>query len=332
MTSACTSPLAPQASLAVPPDPITGTSVEYSLWFSTSVTGLAGDDFTLGGTSTGWSVDTIAGTGAGPYTITLSAGAPTDGTLALSLEPDSVTGDALTGPPAAVAALVLILDRVAPTVSGLSVGVATGVAAGCDPIPLRLTWSGSDAGGSGIARYELARSTDGGASWGVVSTTITTPTADYASNPKGNRRFRVRAVDAVGNVGAWVTGAVVKPRLTQQTASAIAYSGGWSSVSDPNFCYGTVRKADVAGNDATYTFIGRAIGFMTTLGPTRGAVKIKVDGALVATIDTYSPSIHKRRLVWQRTWPSAGSHTVKLIVVGTSGRRRVDLDAFVLVK
>jgi hypothetical protein len=36
--------------------------------------------------------------------------------------------------------------------------------------------------------------------------------------------------------------------------------------------------------------------------------------------------------VWQRTWPSAGSHTVKLIVVGTSGRRRVDLDAFVLVK
>jgi hypothetical protein len=238
----------------------------------------------------------------------------------------------LTGPPGAVAALVLILDRVAPTVTGLSVGVATGVAAGCDPIPLRVTWSGNDPGGSGVARYELSRSTDGGATWSVVSTTITAPSVDHATNPTGNRRFRVRAVDAVGNVGAWVTGAVVKPRLTQQTASPITYSSGWSSASDSKFCYGSVRRAEIAGSSATYTFNARAIGFMTTLGPSRGAVKIKVDGTLVATIDTYSASFHKRRIVWQRTWPSAGSHTVKLIVVGTSGRRRVDLDAFVLVK
>jgi hypothetical protein len=71
---------------------------------------------------------------------------------------------------------------------------------------------------------------------------------------------------------------------------------------------------------------------MTTLGPSRGAVKIKVDGSLVATIDNFSGTLFRRRIVWQRTWPSAGTHTVKIIVVGTSGRRRVDLDAFVLVK
>ena len=332
MTSACTSPLPPQASLAVPPGPITGTSVAYRLWFSTSVTGLGADDFTVGGTSSGWSVDSIEGTGAGPYTITVAAGAPTDGTLALLLEPDSVTGDGLTGPPAAVAALVLRLDRAAPTVTAPAVSIPTGVAAGCDPIPLRLTWSGSDAGGSGIARYELARSTDGGASWSVVSTTITAPSTNVTTNPTGNRRYRVRAVDVSGNVGAWVTGAVVKPRLTQQTAGAITYSGAWSSAFDSGFCYGSVRRAETGGSFAKYTFTGRSIGFMTTLGPTRGKVKIKVDGTLVATIDTYASSFHKRRIVWQRTWPSAGTHTVKVIVVGTSGRRRVDLDAFVLVK
>jgi hypothetical protein len=277
-------------------------------------------------------VDAVEGTGAGPYTITVAAGAPTDGTLALGLEPDSVTGDGLTGPPGAVAALVLRLDRVAPTVTALAVSIATGIAAGCDPIPLRLTWSGSDAGGSGIARYELSKSTDGGASWSVVSTTITAPSTNMNTNPTGKRRDRVRAVDVSGNVGAWVTGPVVKPRLTQQTAGAIAYSGSWSSASDSSFCYGSVRRAEIAGSSAKYVFTGRSIGFMTTLGPSRGKVKIKVDGTLVATIDTYASSFHKRRIVWQRTWPSAGSHNVKIIVLGTSGRKRVDLDAFVLVK
>ena len=39
-----------------------------------------------------------------------------------------------------------------------------------------------------------------------------------------------------------------------------------------------------------------------------------------------------RALAWQKTWSTSGTQTVKLVVVGTSGRPRVDLDAFAVLK
>ena len=38
------------------------------------------------------------------------------------------------------------------------------------------------------------------------------------------------------------------------------------------------------------------------------------------------------RFAWQQTWSTSATRTIKLVVVGTSGRPRVDLDAFVVVK
>jgi hypothetical protein len=79
----------------------TSTTVFFTLRFSEPVTGIDSSDFTIGGTSSGWQISSVTGSGA-VYTITLtetSTGVTTNGTLTLSI-PQNVATDAIgnTGP------------------------------------------------------------------------------------------------------------------------------------------------------------------------------------------------------------------------------------------
>jgi hypothetical protein len=60
-----------------------------------------------------------------------------------------------------------------------------------------------------------------------------------------------------------------------------------------------------------------------------GRVKVSVDGGLVATVDLDTSSAAARQVVFQRHFPSSGSHTLTLQVYGDG---RVDVDAFVVVR
>ena len=101
--------------------PTNATSLSYSLTFSGAVTGLTAADFALTGTSTGWTVGTPTGSGAGPYTIPVTASNPTNGTVILTLAADAVTDDATnTGPATAQAASTITIDRTVPTVTAFA--------------------------------------------------------------------------------------------------------------------------------------------------------------------------------------------------------------------
>jgi hypothetical protein len=56
-------------------------------------------------------------------------------------------------------------------------------------------------------------------------------------------------------------------------------------------------------------------------------MKVYVDGVFVATVDLYAASASYRSVAYARTWSSLGTHTIRIVVVGTAGRPRVDLDA-----
>jgi hypothetical protein len=98
------------------------------------------------------------------------------------------------------------------------------------------------------------------------------------------------------------------------------------------YCGGAVRRATVAGKAPTFSFTGRAVALLSTIAPNRGKAKIYVDGVFVAQIDLVSASTAYKRVVWERTWASSGAHKVKVVVVGTAGRPRVDVDGFVVLK
>lgn len=64
-------------------------------------------------------------------------------------------------------------------------------------------------------------------------------------------------------------------------------------------------------------------------GPDRGKAQIFVNGTKVATVDLYSATARPQRIVWAGNWSTTARRTITIRVVGTSGRPRIDLDAFV---
>jgi hypothetical protein len=195
-----------------------------------------------------------------------------------------------------------------------------------------VTWTGKDnAGGSGVRFFEVARSVNGGR-WSTVAPRQGLAFYDAALAPGKHYRFRVRAVDNDGNVAAWVTGPTITPSLVQQTSSAVHYRGTWSRSSKTAYSGGSVRFAKAAGASASYTATGRAFGFVTTMGPDRGKARIYVDGRLKTTLDLSAQVPFYRVQAWSARFSKAASHTIKVVVAGTSGRPRADLDAFVILK
>ncbi len=230
-----------------------------------------------------------------------------------------------------VARAIVTSDTVRPTTTTPRVGPRSGKTVSGTTVTTQVIWSGADPGGSGVARYELAMSTSGGP-FSTVSTTLLRPTADVTLTRGTSYRFRARAVDFAGNVGAWVTGPSVQVSLTQQTSTSVKYSSGWLTETGASYSGGSTRVRSLKNATATFTFTGRGVGLVATQAPTRGQAKIYVDGVHVGTIDLRASTTRYRTLVWQRSWTTSAKRTVKVVVVGTSGRPRIDVDAFVIVR
>jgi hypothetical protein len=284
-------------------------------------------DVVLGGSATGWTVGAPVGSGAGPYAFTVT-GAGADGTLMIAVAAGSATdgaGNATT----ASETLAFVVDRTLPTTTAVTAALRVGGRLSGRSIPLTITWTGSDQGGSGVVRYELALSTNRGTTWRTVSTSLTSASASLSAAPSGSVRFRVRAIDQAGNVGAWATGRSLNPSLVQQSPALVRYFRTWSPAWSTRFSGGSARYAKTAGASATYTFTGRSVALVSTMAPTRGKVKVYVNGVYVTTVDLQSSTTTYRVLAWQKTWSTSATRTLKLLVAGTARRPRVDLDAFV---
>jgi hypothetical protein len=136
-------------------------------------------------------------------------------------------------------------DTVAPTATAPSRRLLTGTSINAGKTVVRQWWIGSDAL-SGIARYEVGQSTDGGA-WTTVSTVLTSPTLDRPLAPGHTYRFRVRAVDNADNVGAWAYGSIFSLSRYSETSSRIRYSGTWTLTRSSVFWGGQAKRSSSTG-------------------------------------------------------------------------------------
>jgi len=197
----------------------------------------------------------------------------------------------------------------------------------------KVTFAAHDnSGGSGVRRYILARSVNGG-TWSTVAAGIP-PGSSYPVTLASGKtyRFRIRAVDYDNNASTWRYGPTFATRLVQQSSTAVHYAKTWITSSKSVFSGGSLKSAQAAGASATYTATGRAYAFVTTTGPTRGKAKVYVNGVLKATVDLYSASETYRVQAWSIGYSTSSSRTIKVVVLGTSGRPRVDVDAFLVLR
>ncbi len=263
----------------------------------------------LSGIATSMTVNVPPATPDGTYSITVTA---TDGTRRRS------------------SSFPLIVDGVAPTASAPRLALQAGSLLRSSAVGATGTWAAASDPGGSIASYQVRWRVDG---------TLGSATSLSSSARKATRTvaightysLRIRARDRVGNWSAWVETARFAPARSQDRSPTLIRSAGWARYRASSMSGGSSLYSRTKGAMVRRPFTGRAIALVTSKSPKRGKAKIYIDGSYVTTVDLRRSSTKHRVLVFARAWASPGKHTLGIKVVGTPGRRRVDVDAFIIV-
>jgi hypothetical protein len=198
----------------------------------------------------------------------------------------------------------------------------------------QFTWKASDP--SGICRYTVDEfhNVEGWYEETQQSSThaktgkFTYKSDDY-ENSDDMTQVRVNAYDCAGNVTSVIRptnyihierdyGATV-PAKWARTSCTCAIGDTMLRTSTKNASLSTVVNGE-----------GRKehVALVMAKGPGRGKAAIYFDGNLVTTVDTYAKANTNRVVMWDRELTGTGNHTVKVVNQATSGRPRIDIDAY----
>lgn len=223
-----------------------------------------------------------------------------------------------------------VSDGSAPIVTTPVAGFQVGGHLGSSTAPVRVRWTAVDAG-SNVKLNRLQQQANAGA-WRTVASPLVTAGTRSLTVGGTVYRFRVRATDYAGHTSADRAGPTFRVVRTQQASSSIHYAGSWSTSSNPLASGGSYRRATAAGATASYTFTGRAIGWVATTGPGYGQARVTVDGGAAVVIDLSSPTADWRRVVFSASFSGLKSHTIRIRTLGTVGHPTVSVDAFVVLR
>ena len=245
-----------------------------------------------------------------------------------SAKPDAATaGSTVTG---RIVDVYRALDRVPPSAKAPTVGFLVGSTMSASTAAVSVHWAATD-DRSGVGAYGLQARTGSGA-WTTVLAATGGRSANRSLRLSQGHGFRVRARDGAGNWGAWSPAATVTPVRYQETTSLATWHGTWHRFATSSSSGGSSRYATGKGASVTFRFTGRAFGIVSPKGPSRGSARLYVDGAYVSTIDLHRSSWTPRIIVAARSWSSSGTHSVRLVSLGTRGHSRIDVDAFLVLR
>ena len=228
--------------------------------------------------------------------------------LLATAKPDAATaGMTVTG---SVVDAFRALDATGPVARApSSFGFTVGSTMGSSSIPTHVGWATASDDQSGVAAYGLQMQTGTG-SWVTAIGSTTSRSTSRTLTFGRTYGFRDRARDGAGNWGAFATGPTIAPVRYQDTSSRVTYNRSWRTYSASSASGGHTHYATRAGAAATFRFTGRAFALIAPKGPTRGSLKIYVDGAYVGTVSLHRSSSVSRVVVAARSWLTSGAHTV----------------------
>jgi hypothetical protein len=238
---------------------------------------------------------TLTGTGAGALALKNAAGTAT-----------TVSGS-------------VYVSRSAPTATAtLSAPVLASDVSTTATFPV--SWGGAPAG----LRYTVQRSVNGGAFGTLLAETAATSTS-FAGSPGNTYRFRVAVTDAAGRLGPW---SAIRTTVVPYDDRSATFTPSWAFVTSGLRYLSTHHYSGTAGATMTFTATGNVIYLVGGRGASYGQFQVSVDGgAYSAPIDTYAAATQYRRVLFTRSFAGApAAHTIKVRVVGTSGRPLVSVD------
>jgi hypothetical protein len=211
-----------------------------------------------------------------------------------------------------------------PVVNAPSVRLTSTSGVPSSGVPVYVAWS-LKSSLAGVHRYDLQVQVGSGA-WTTRRLTSSTSTSFRTTLPSAtNDRFRVRAVDRSGRVGAWAYSPTIRASSISDGSSLLHWSGSWAKVGSSSYLGGYLHATNHNGPSTTISFSGASVAWVGPVGPTRGKAKVYLDGTYVATIDAYRSSYVARRMLFARNLAD-GSHTLTISALGTSGRPTVAID------
>ncbi|MGW2619926.1 N-acetylmuramoyl-L-alanine amidase [Streptomyces sp. NPDC001500] len=217
------------------------------------------------------------------------------------------------------AALSVVADTTLPaftTAPNLSLRTGT---VSTTAVPVTLGWKAAD--DKALRSVQLLSPT--AATFGPTVTG-----SGRTAKPGAATAWSMRAYDYAGNYRAASVSAT--PVILQETSAV--RSGSWTTRSSTSYLGGTSYSSGSKGAALTWTFTGRSASWAVSRASTSGQAYVYVDGTKAATVDLKSATTLYRQAVWTRTWTGSAKHTVKIVVVGTSGRPTVTTDGLVYLK
>ncbi|MFH9475032.1 peptidoglycan recognition protein [Streptomyces anulatus] len=186
-------------------------------------------------------------------------------------------------------------------------------------VPLTLKWKATDA----ASLKEVRLTAPVAKTYGP-----TTVSASHTAKPATATAWKMTAYDRAGNTAAAsVTGT---PVILQE--SAATKSGKWTTKSSGSYLGGRSYSSSAKGASLTWTFTGRSAAWVVSRAATSGQAYVYVDGKKAATVDLKSSTTKYRQAIWTKSWSSSAKHTVKIVVVGTTGRPTLTTDGLVYLK
>ncbi|NED04585.1 N-acetylmuramoyl-L-alanine amidase [Streptomyces sp. SID6648] len=186
-------------------------------------------------------------------------------------------------------------------------------------VPLTLKWKATDA----AALKEVRLTAPVAKTYGP-----TTGSASHTAKPGAATAWKMTAYDHAGNTAAASVSGT--PVILQE--SAAKKTGTWTTKSSGSYLGGKSYSSSTKNAGLTWTFTGRSAAWVVSRAATSGQAYVYVDGKKAATVDLKSATTKYRDAIWTTSWPTAGKHTVKIVVVGTKGRPTLTTDGLVYLK
>ncbi|MEU1091440.1 N-acetylmuramoyl-L-alanine amidase [Streptomyces sp. NPDC005576] len=254
--------------------------------------------------------------------VTATAG-PTATSAPLTLTPGThsvaVRAVHVSGKIAVTANATVIADTTAPSFTTKpSLALRTGTV-NTTAVPVTLGWKAGDS----TALKEVRLTAPSAHTYGP-----TTISAALTSKSGTSTTWSLSAYDQAGNTSAASVAAT--STILQETSAS--RTGTWTTKASGSYLGGKSYSSSSKNASLTWKFTGRSAAWVVSRAGTSGQAYVYVDGVKTSTVDLKSTTTKYRDVQWTKTWPTSGTHTIKIVVVGTSGRPAITTDGLVYLK
>lgn len=303
--------------------PVTGLAIK-----SVTGAGLSGTTYyTKSAVTVGWSASTPSAF-VSKYellvdgkSVATTAGTATSAkaTIAVGSHKVQVRATHQSGKVTTSTAATVVADQTAPSFTTKpSLALRTGTV-NTTAVPLTLKWKATDA----ASLKEVRLTAPVAKTYGP-----TTTSASHTAKSGAATSWAMTAYDLAGNTAsASVSGT---PVIVQE--SSATKTGTWTTKSSSSYLGGKSYSSSSKNASLSWTFTGRSVALIASRATTSGQVYVYVDGVKVSTVDLKSSTTKYRDALWTKSWTSSAKHTVKIVVVATSGRPTVTTDGIVYLK